>query len=464
MTNSKPEFASTFGGRSIAKAYKVYNSRNIYEIKQLKEKFSSQKIEEILTVAKILPFKTNNYVVEELIDWEKVPDDPIFILNFPNKEMLLPNHFSEIHSLSKNVADKDKLSDSIDRIRLELNPHPAGQMDYNVPFYKNMRLKGAQHKYYETILFFPQQAQSCHAYCTFCFRWPQFTGINHYKFAMKEIEPIIEYIREHDEITDILFTGGDPMVLKPELFEMYVNKILEANIEHLHSIRIGTKVLSYWPYKFISDNGADLLLKTFEKVVASGKNLAFMAHFNHPVELKTEAVKIAISLIQSTGAQIRTQSPIIRHINDNPKIWSEMWREQVKLGMFPYYMFIPRDTGAFHYFNVTLKDAYNTYRLAIKNTSGLCRTARGPVMSAAPGKIQILGYASINGENVFILTFIQSRNPKWSFKPFFAQYDENASWITDLKPAFGQSKFFYEDELHQIYTFKRMMAETIDFN
>ncbi len=464
MNYKKPVFNSIYGGRSITKTYKAYNIRNIYDIKHLKEKFSVEKIEEIITVAKILPFKTNNYIVEELIDWEKVPDDPIFILNFPNRDMLQPVHYSEITKLSNNSQHREKLNEIIDRIRLELNPHPSGQKDYNVPFYKNMRLQGAQHKYHETILFFPKQAQTCHAYCTFCFRWPQFTGMNHLKFAMKEIEPIIEYIKEHEEITDILFTGGDPMVLKAGIFEMYINKILDANIEHLRSIRIGTKVLSYWPYKFITDDDADSLLRIFERIVNSAKNLAFMAHFNHPVELSTDAVKLAIKRLQSTGAQIRTQSPIVKHINDNAEIWSEMWREQVRLGMIPYYMFIPRDTGAFHYFNVKLKDAYNIFRKAIKKTSGLCRTVRGPVMSSSPGKIQVLGYTNIKEEKVFILTFIQSRNPKWSYKPFFAQFDENASWISDLKPAFGQSKFFFEDELNQFYTLKRMMAESIDFN
>ncbi len=127
-------------------------------------------------------------------------------------------------------------------------------------------------------------------------------------------------------------------------------------------------------------------------------------------------------------------------------------------------MFIPRDTGAYHYFNVSLKNAYSIFRKAIRNTGGLCRTVRGPVMSASPGKIQILGYSYINDEKVFVLSFIQARNTKWVQKPFFAQFDENASWLDDLKPAFGQSKFFFEDELHQIYTIKKMLSETIEQN
>lgn len=68
-------------------------------------------------------------------------------------------------------------------------------------------------------------------------------------------------------------------------------------------------------------------------------------------------------------------------------------------------------------------------------------------MSATPGKVQIVGTPVINGEKVFALKFIQGRNPEWTHQPFFAKYDETATWLDDLKPAFGEEKFFYEDEL-----------------
>ncbi|RMF32346.1 MAG: lysine 2,3-aminomutase, partial [Bacteroidetes bacterium] len=211
-------------------------------------------------------------------------------------------------------------------------------------------------------------------------------------------------------------------------------------------IRIGTKSLSYWPYKYLTDRDADDLLRLFERIVKQGYHLAFMAHFNHPHELKTEAVRRAIARIRSTGAQIRTQAPIMRHINDRPALWKEMWMEQVKLGCVPYYMFIARDTGAQHYFAVKLERAWNIFRKAYQQVSGLARTVRGPSMSAYPGKVQILGISQVAGEKVFVLRFLQGRNPDWVHRPFFARYNPDAIWLDDLEPAFGEPCFFFEEE------------------
>ena len=234
------------------------------------------------------------------------------------------------------------------------------------------------------------------------------------------------------------------MVMSTSRIESYLRPLINSNIPNLQTIRIGTKALSYWPYRFVTNKDADNLLHLFEKVIKKGYNLAFMAHFNHPNELHTPIVKKAIQRILNTGAQIRTQAPILKHINDKSEIWSTMWNEQVKLGMIPYYMFIARDTGAQHYFAVTLERALKIYQRAFRRVSGIARTARGPSMSAAPGKVHILGINEINGEKVFTLKFLQGRNPQWVGKPFFAKYNPDAIWLNDLQPAFGEEKFFFE--------------------
>ena len=172
-----------------------------------------------------------------------------------------------------------------------------------------------------------------------------------------------------------------------------------------------------------------------------------MAHFNHPAELIHPAVKEAIEKILSTGATIRTQSPLLKHINDSPGIWSDMWEKQVNLGCIPYYMFVARNTGADHYFSLPLVDAWKIFREAYQSVSGIARTVRGPSMSCLPGKVQILGVNEIKGENVFTLRFIQGRGPDWVAKTFFAKFDGKATWYTDLKPALGEEKFFFQDEL-----------------
>ena len=424
----------------------LHNFRNIPQIQSV----SSEIIEAIEIVGSVLPFKTNNYVVDNLIDWNKVPDDPMFKLTFPQKEMLIPKHYQEMKSVIKNGADKAAIKEAANKIRLTLNPHPAGQLEHNVPMIEGEKLFGMQHKYRETVLFFPSQGQTCHAYCTFCFRWPQFVGMDDLKFASKEAELLVKYVKDHTEVTDVLFTGGDPLIMKTKHLETYIRPLLEANIPNLRNIRIGTKALGYWPYRFLTDDDAADLLTLFEDVKRAGKHLALMAHFNHTVELSTDAVAEAIKNILDSGAVIRTQSPVLKHINDSSEVWTEMLKKQVSLGCIPYYMFVARNTGAQHYFSIPLIEAWKIFREAYQSVSGICRTLRGPSMSCLPGKVQILGVADVKDEKVMVFRMIQGRDPNWAARPFFAKFDADAIWYTDLKPAFDEEKFFFTDELNEI--------------
>jgi L-lysine 2,3-aminomutase len=174
-----------------------------------------------------------------------------------------------------------------------------------------------------------------------------------------------------------------------------------------------------------------------------------MGHFSHPVEFSTPAVQEAIKRVLNTGAKIRTQSPVMHHINDDAAVWKEMWTTQVNQGCIPYYMFIARDTGAQDYFAVTLEKAHGIFREAYKEVSGLSRTVRGPSMSAGPGKVQILGINEIHGQKVFTLRFIQGRDPDWVGRPFFAEFNKHAIWLDDLEPALGDQQFFFDEGAHR---------------
>ena len=90
---------------------------------------------------------------------------------------------------------------------------------------------GVQHKYRETVLFFPSAGQTCHAYCTYCFRWAQFVGLEDPKFANSEAEVLVRYLRKHPEVTSVLFTGGDPMVMRTKVLRRYVEPLLSAGLE-----------------------------------------------------------------------------------------------------------------------------------------------------------------------------------------------------------------------------------------
>ncbi|HXV77958.1 MAG TPA: hypothetical protein VD788_16735 [Candidatus Polarisedimenticolaceae bacterium] len=429
--------------------YRVFTTKDIDRIAPLRGR-SKRLLDAMKAVSAVLPFRVNNYVIDELIDWDDIPNDPIFQLTFPQPGMLDPDDFERMYRLVAAGVARDEVKRAAREIQHRLNPHPAGQMELNVPTLGGRRLEGSQHKYRETVLFFPAPGQTCHAYCTYCFRWAQFVGIDELKFASRQADSLARYLRRHREVSSVLFTGGDPMVMKASVLRRYVEPLLDPALDHVASIRIGSKAPAYWPQRFVSDADADDVLRLFERVARAGRHLALMAHYSHPRELSTKVSRAAVERIKSTGAVIRTQAPLIRHVNDSAAAWSEMWRRQVRLGAVPYYMFVERNTGPKHYFEVPLARALEIFNAAIRTVSGIGRTVRGPSMSATPGKVLVDGVAKIGREKVFVLKFLQGRDPDWVGRPFFARYDENASWLHELEPAFGEPEFFYEAGLREI--------------
>ncbi|MEY9872169.1 KamA family protein [Streptacidiphilus sp. MAP12-33] len=387
-------------------------------------------------VAEVLPFRTNAYVVDELIDWDAAPDDPLYRLVFPQPDMLPRADVDRVARLLREGAAPEQVRADVREIRLRLNPHPGGQRDHNTPLVDGEPAEGLQHKYPETVLFFPRQGQTCHAYCSYCFRWPQFVGEPDLRMASGDAAALTAYVRAHPEVTSVLITGGDPLIMSSSVLARYVEPLLD--VPHLESVRIGTKALSYWPHRFLTDPDADDLLRLFEKVVGSGRNLALMGHYSHPRELSTDAAQRALRRVAGTGAVVRCQAPLIRGVNDRAEDWALLWRRLVALGAVPYYLFVERDTGPQDYFAVPLARAYELFREAYAQVSGLARTVRGPIMSATPGKVQVDGVTELGGRRAFVLHYVQARDPGLVGRPFFAAYDPDARWLTDLKPLDGE--------------------------
>jgi L-lysine 2,3-aminomutase len=181
---------------------------------------------------------------------------------------------------------------------MKLNPHPAGQLELNVPRINGHPIRGMQHKY-------------------------------------REAEMLVEYLKTHPEVNSILFTGGDPLIMKSSVLRRYIEPLLAPELEHVLSIRIGTKATAYWPYRFLTDPDADDLLRLFVEVRQAGRHLALMSHYSHPRELETAEAQEAVRRIHNTGAVIRCQAPLIRHVNDDSRTWADLWRLELRLGAIP---------------------------------------------------------------------------------------------------------------------------------
>ncbi len=109
------------------------------------------------------------------------------------------------------------------------------------------------------------------------------------KMATDDVETLVAYLSVHPEVTSVLITGGDPMIMGEAVLRRYIDPLLHnPRLDHIESIRIGTKSLAYWPQRFVTDPDADATLALFEEVQQAGKSLAIMAHFSHPRELEAK--------------------------------------------------------------------------------------------------------------------------------------------------------------------------------
>ena len=205
-------------------------------------------------------------------------------------------------------------------------------------------------------------------------------------------------------VTDLFVTGGNPIV------------------------QTSTKSLAYLPAQYVTDPDADATLDLLRTLVRRDKHVALMCHFTHPKELYRSIVQVAMQRTRMTGAILRYEGPLVRHINDNPVTRQDMWKAQVRLGAVPYYMFVEWDTGPSQYFEVPLGRACDIFADAMANVSGVAKTVRGPSMSATPGKVHIIGVADLpRGQKAFVLQFLQARNPEWTQRAFFARFDPTAT-------------------------------------
>jgi L-lysine 2,3-aminomutase len=285
-------------------SFRAYTARNLHEIPQLAGR-SEDDLLEMRAVAAVLPFRTNRHITDELIDWDDA-DDPIYRLTFPAPGMLDPADLATMTKLLRDDASPERVQAEARDIRRRLNPHPGGQLSLNVPGGEHP-IDGLQHKYHETVLFFPGPGQMCHAFCTYCFRWAQFVGEPDLRMACNDPQVLCGYLRRHPEVSDVLLTGGDPMIMRTEVLARFVEPLLEGGLDTVRTIRIGTKAISHWPYRFVTDPDAGELCRLFERVVGSGRQLAVMAHYSHPRELAPAVAGEAVRRIRATGASIYAQ-------------------------------------------------------------------------------------------------------------------------------------------------------------
>ncbi|MGA2681912.1 MAG: KamA family radical SAM protein [Candidatus Bathyarchaeia archaeon] len=359
--------------------------KSIISVKQLKKYVDlapdeAQMLEKIIRVH---PMRISPYYMS-LIDWSD-PDDPI-------RKMAVP---------------------SVEELSLEGSYDTSGETE-------NTIVPGLQHKYSETALILA--TNQCAMYCRHCFR-KRLVGLPNEEI-LRRFEDAAAYIAEHQEINNVLISGGDPLVLDSTIIKRFLE--LLDRIKHIRFIRIGTRVPVTFPAR-LSDSKLLAILKKYSK---SDKRLHIVTHFNHPREITLQSIG-AVNNLLDAGVLVSDQTVLLRGINDNPDTLATLMNGLVSIGVMPYYVFQCRPVKRVkHHFQVPLCEGSRIVEKAKASCNGISKRFKY-IMSHVTGKLEILGI--MHGEIYF--KYHEAKDRENLGVMFKCRIDEAAGWLDEFRDA-----------------------------
>lgn len=220
------------------------------------------------------------------------------------------------------------------------NDDPLGEESKYSPF------KGIVHKFNNRALV--KVSYRCAAHCQFCTRARQI-GTSEGDLSNEDVERVLGYIALHDEIDDVILSGGDPFVT-PIVARQLLDGLV--NTQSVKMIRIGTRLPIHSPASFRSEPVKQLLARITE--ITKTRPLIVLIHVNHPDELSTEVVE-AIKVLKSTGALLMTQTVFLNNINDNVEALFKLFTSAYHLGIIPYYIYHCDSVRGLEHFVVSIE-------------------------------------------------------------------------------------------------------------
>lgn len=327
------------------------------------------------------PMKLTRYYAE-LIDWDD-PDDPL-------KRMAVPN---------------------LDELNAEGSYDTGGERAAT-------KMPGLQHKYAATALILC--TNRCALYCRYCFR-KRLVGLSTGEI-MARFSDAVAYIQDHEEINNVLISGGDSLILPTRMIDAFLKKL--SKVGHLRFIRFGSRVPVTFPMRILSDPG---LLRVFRKYSRKDRRVYVTTHFNHPREITKQAVD-AVSRLMASGVVVNNQTVLLRGVNDEPDTMAELQNTLAGIAVNPYYVFQCRPVKRVrHGFQVPLVRAYEIVEQAKRKLNGLSKRFRF-VMSHRLGKIEILG---LTGDEM-LFKYHEALHSKDQGRVFTRRIDPEAGWLDDM--------------------------------
>ncbi len=255
------------------------------------------------------------------------------------------------------------LSDPNDPIARQYLPSAAetitSLIDHEDPIgdHKNGVGKLIVHRYPDRLLLLA--TDHCAAYCRFCFRKDR-VGKGEAVPSDADMEEALSYIENNPSIWEVIFSGGDPLILSPRRLKTIVSRV--AQIPHVKTIRFHTRAP-------VSDPGR--ITPELAEALISDKATYIVIHANHPDELTAEAIT-AFQNLKKSGAILLSQSVLLRDINNDAATLENLFRRLVENGIKPYYLHHPDLVEGSAHFQLSLDEGEELMKQLRGKVSGLC--------------------------------------------------------------------------------------------
>ncbi|PVZ72057.1 hypothetical protein [Pelagibaculum spongiae] len=417
-----------------------YDHKTIDSIYQL-ELIEPMAKKNLQVISGLLPFYCSEYQLQ-LIDWQNVPNDPMFQLLFPQPAMLHCKLYDLASTLVSKVKNSSELNHSLLKLRSHITPISPKYIVDHTPLFEGRRVYGIQHKFRDSLTFFPSNLEDCNSYFGFSSQW--FNHQEHRQQAIAEAEThqLSCYLLKHSEVSHLKLCCADLFKQPFSIISAYLTPLLDDQFAHVETITIENQLLASNPNLLLQHPEKDSLLELFGEIVNYGKQLQIFTRWHHPQQLGTEQVKLAIEQLLAVNVQLPSSCELKAGVNDNADCWNRLWHDQSMLGLSLSTFEISEDCGPQNYYQLPLSTAWKIYQQATEQQESHWLT-HGPIMDTRYGMIEVEGIGQIRDEQIFILKMLHSTNTQWNQRLFYAQYDDNAHWLDQLQPAFTKDKFFF---------------------
>lgn len=284
---------------------------------------------------------------------------------------------------------------------------------------KHNKGNGILHKYPYSALVVA--TEYCSMYCRHCFR-KRIVGLANDK-TVENFQNAAKYIARHKEITNVIISGGDPMMLSTNVIARMLEPLKE--IEHVNYVRIGTRTPVVYPLRYLDDELIEVLREFNQH-----KTLYIPTHFNHANEI-TDLSKEAVMRIRNSGITVNNQAVFLQGVNDSVEDIEDLMNGLVRIGVNPYYLYQCMPVSRVrHHFQVPLKRGVDIVSEAKRRLDGYAKRFKF-IMGHDIGKIEICG----RKDDTLVMSQIHARpeHPEEASRILIGKMTENAGWLDDLQ-------------------------------